>query len=140
MFKTGSATAQAFFSTSIVSRADDTPIKTTRPENTLNTSAVMLKNRIEDAIKGGNVLAAWLLKRGLINFLENTLGAASADWSNQNFNAAKGAQLSKSIGAKAVLGAQDMRGANKTKVEWKMHHWDAWTLSGQVTDARLETP
>ncbi len=137
VFKTGSATAQAFFSTSIVSRADDTPIKTT---HRVNTGAVMLKSRIGDAEKGGNVLAEWLREQGLIDFMENTLGAASADWSNQNFNAAKGAQLSKSIGAKAVLGAQDMRGANKTKVEWKMHHWDAWTLSGQVTDARLETP
>lgn len=91
------------------------------------------------------MLAKWLLGQTATNptqidFFERVLGAASADWSNQKFNAAKGADLSKSIGAKAVLGAQDKRGSNKTKVEWKLHHYDCWDLSGKITDAKLETP
>ncbi len=91
------------------------------------------------------MLAKWLLGQtptnpSYINFMEKVLGAASADWSNQKFNASKGQEIHKSIGAKAVLGAQDKHGEHKMKVEWKLHHYDCWDLSGKITDAKLETP
>jgi hypothetical protein len=160
VFKTGGAAAQTFFSANVVgvvdlpdgSRSVDTPINTNMGAHP---GGVALMAKVSAAANGGDMLAKWLLcqtpitpltnRLGLnptsfMDFLEKGLGGASADWSNQKFNVLKGADLSNSIGAKAVLGAQDKRGANKTKVEWKLHHYDCWDLSGKVTDAKLETP
>ncbi len=141
VFKSGGSSGQTFFSASVSNPADYTKISTTMGA----TGGVALTAKITTAATGGNMLAKWLLGQtpwlgNMVPFLQDTLSKASADWQNQKFNAAKGADLAKSIGAKAALGAQEKRGANRIKVQWKMHHYDGWDLSGQVTDAKLETP
>jgi hypothetical protein len=98
---------------------------------------------IQAKATAGNELAKWLTTTAggaIPNFLEGSISKARAEWKNDKFLATKGTKLGDSIAAKAVLGAQEKRGVDKTKVQFKLHHFNGWTLNGEVSEGEFQTP
>lgn len=141
-FKSG---ADSIASISILARSDDTSIADT---GTL-TAGVAVKPKIDIAAATGNKLALWLsgvfpystdLHGDMRGFLESPLSRFKFKWENSKFKAAKESKLPDSVGAKAILGAQEKRGVSKTNIELKLDYWDGWDLSGKIEEGKLTTP
>jgi hypothetical protein len=56
------------------------------------------------------------------------------------FKAVKQSKIPESVAAKAVVGADEKRGPEKTKPEFKLASWDGWELCDKINERKLTSP
>ena len=132
-FKSGN---NSILSISVLNRADDTAIQFVGPG-----AGVSVAAKIDAAAIAGDKLAQWLKAApARIDLLENTLSKLKFKWENSKFKANAQPGIVDSVGGRAVVGADQKRGPEKTKLEFKLESWDGWDLTGEIIEGVLTSP
>ena len=159
--KTTMTGLQEYLSVSIQSRTDDSRIsariysidKTLVPvQNGVVTNTIQQSANVgQDSDK--RKLAKWLLREAPyigppnptrtkaeqvegIDHFWNFVGA----WSNDRFRPVELNNMTISVGARAILGAEGKYGPDRVRVEFLLGQWDWWKLSGQLSNGFLISP
>lgn len=130
----------------IKSTSDDPRISSTMDAN----GPLDIRTQIQAAM-GTNKLAAWIYDYqsvttnprpkaavaggadSILDFLQNTLSKASGKYENNMFTSSKAAETEFSIGAKGLIGSEQLDGK---KIEFKVtfEKWNGWTITGEANE------
>gem|GEM_PF-4329523 len=139
-FKRGS---KSITSISILSTADYSTITSAGIGARLSVSSKIDFAAADPSQPAKQKLALWLqgsvgpIPHGDVRPGLNELSEKRYRWENKKFWVSKESELTKSLAAKALVGAQEKHGTSKTEAGFTMEKWDGWDLSGKVSEGTL---